>query len=254
MFKHLCKICGEEAVGGSEYCAAHQPRSSRGKRPASARRRKPLIIGATVLVWLVALGVIGGAVHGRIDRARAAMLTPTLTRTVRAETPTATPTVTPTPSPTLTPKPTSTPKPTPTPTPINPAVAAELSADDIAILAALIRSEAGGMQVEGKYLVACNVLADFYLAEGDWDSLIGRWAPLDNILDGNMPITPQGEDFTIANGAADGDVCLEYPRCRFLGAVSDVHVWQANEWVEPGRYDLWLGPGGGMMVCILSTE
>ena len=242
--RHLCRICADEAVEGSACCQAHQP--SPAVRGRASWKRRVLPFAAAALVLLLALGLTGGVVHGRMNRARMASITPTATRTPRPVTPTpsTTPTVTATPSPT------PTPTPAPTPTPINPAVEADLSADDVAVLAALIRAEAGGMHAEGQYLVACNVLADLYLAEGDWNALCGRWSPLEGILAGNSPVSPQGDHFAIANGAADGEDCRHYPRCRFLGSVTDVHAWQANGWVEPGRYDLWLGPGGQMLVCI----
>lgn len=227
------------------------------------------LLHAVVIVMLALAAIVADisyrwAAASRVE-ARAPEVAPTMIAAAETpapsptpRTPTATPEPTRTPRPSRTPTPTETPPPsaTPTPTPAhrNRVGDLELSPDDLAVLAALIRAEAGGMHEEARYLVACNILTDLYLAGGDWEELRGRWAPLTNILAGNTPLSPRSEDFSVANGAADGAVCHEQPRCRFLGNLPDVHTWQARGWVKPGRYDLWLGPGGQMLVCILHDE
>jgi len=185
-----------------------------------------------ILILLVAIWLAVNAVWWMADWADAnpipATATGTCTPDVQAvtSTPTRTPTRTPIPTSRYKPTPSPAPTRTPVPTPTDVVRATDLSSDDIAILASLVRAEAGGMHTDAQYLVACNILA------------------------GNNPRQPISEDFAIANGAADGDICREYPHCRFLGNIGDVHAWQANDWIKPGRYDLWLGPGGQMLVCV----
>lgn len=125
-----------------------------------------------------------------------------------------------------------------------------LTVDEVALLAALVQAEAGGMQEEAKYLVACNVLTDLAIAEGDWEALMTRWRPLPWILDGNSPRPADGLDFSVAQGAVDGQICKAVPRCQFLGCVRDLYTWLIEDYIEPDRYDLWLGPSGQMMVCV----
>lgn len=173
-------------------------------------------------------------------------------REIQGSEPTSSP-ISPTPTigPTVTLRPTSTPTPSPSPTVIvNGAVAMDVDADGLYVLAALIQAEAGGMGARGQYLVACNVLHDLYDVGGRWCELTGRWSTLGNVLADSTIQQPQAGAFSVANGAADGLVCAEYPRCRHLGSTQDLYTWMARGYVDPGTYQIWLGASGQMLVCV----
>lgn len=103
---------------------------------------------------------------------------------------------------------------------------------------------------DGKTLVSCNVLADLYDVGGDWSALVDRWEPLGNILNGDPPRQSTQSTHAVVNGAVDGRVCLEYPRCRFLAPPSTIEHFRVAGYFGAGRYQYWLADSGQALVCV----
>lgn len=222
----LCKVCGASGCDGG-YCELHKPDD--GYR-----------------VWhfivLVICTLVMGALFGWCSKPDPVVAEPTVVTRVVTERVIIT----------NTPMPTSTPSPTPFATP-HPSELVYMIQEDAEIAADVVSSEAGGMGRTGKQLVACNIVMDFYDVAGDWDLLKARWLTLPKVLDGNTPLSPGEPDVTAVNLVMDTGICNDYPRCKFLGTTADLYTWLTMKYVEPGKYSLWLGESGQMLVCVEGT-